>query len=71
MNYKDEDYGYPFRKQEGELIILRLDKNIKSFYVGFIKLNYYNRLDASAHARYPYIKDTQHYEPVLIPYFID
>ncbi|KAA0125951.1 hypothetical protein FY557_19925 [Chryseobacterium sp. SN22] len=71
MGYKEDEYDYSYRKEEKKAIILKLDKKVKSFYVGFIRLRYYNRIDASAHARYPYIKNTDNFEPVLIPSFTD
>ncbi|MBB6332858.1 hypothetical protein HNP24_003861 [Chryseobacterium sediminis] len=71
LNYKYQEYKYNSRKEEGKLISLKLDEKIKSFYVGFIKLRYYNSIDASAHSRYPYIKNTDNYEIVLIPSFIE
>ncbi|WP_143885675.1 hypothetical protein [Chryseobacterium binzhouense] len=70
-NYEEENYNYTFRKEEGNTIILELNEKIKSFYIGFIKLQYYNHTNASAHARYPFIKNTNDYEPILIPYFPD
>jgi hypothetical protein len=70
-NYDEENYNYTFRKEEGNTIILGLNEKIKSFYVGFVKLQYYNHTNATAHARYPFLKDTDNYEPVLIPYFPD
>ncbi len=71
MGYKEDEYEYSFRKEEGKAIILKLNEKIKSFYVSFIKLRYYNHVDASAHARYPYIKNTDEYMPILIPSFTD
>lgn len=71
LNIIEQDYNYNSRKEDGKAIILKLDEKIKSFYIGFIKLHYYNRIDASAHARYPYIKNTDNYELVLIPCFTD
>jgi len=71
MGYKEDEHDYSYRKEEAKTIILKLDKKIKSFYIGFIKLRYYNYIDASAHARYPYIRNTDNYELVLIPSFTD
>ncbi|MCJ8155759.1 hypothetical protein MKJ01_18550 [Chryseobacterium sp. SSA4.19] len=71
LNIIEKDYDYNSRKEEGKTIILKLDEKMKSFYIGFIKLSYYNRVDASAHARYPYIQNTDNYEPVFIPSFTE
>lgn len=71
LNIIEQDYDYNSRKEEGKTIILKLDEKIKSFYVGFIKLRYYNHINASAHSRNPYIKNTDNYEPVLIPSFAE
>lgn len=70
-NYEEENYNYTFRKEKGKAIFLGLNEKIKSFYIGFIKLKYYNHTNASAHKRYPYIKNTDNYVPILIPYFPD
>ncbi len=69
LNYDDADYDYIFRKEEDNIIILKLNEKIKLFYIGFIKLKYYNTINASAHKRYPYLNDTSNFAPVLIPYF--
>jgi hypothetical protein len=71
LNIIEQEYYYISRKEEGKAIILKMDDKIKSFYVGFVKLDYYNRIDASAHSRNPYIKNTDNYEPVLIPSFTE
>lgn len=71
LNIIEEDYDYNSRKEDGKTIILKLNEKVKSFYIGFIRLRYYNRIDASAHARYPFIKNTDNFEPILIPYFTD
>ncbi|MDR3024644.1 hypothetical protein [Chryseobacterium sp.] len=71
MNIIEQEYDYSSKKENGKSIILKLDEKIKSFYIGFIKLRYYNSIDASAHSRYPYIKNTDNYEMVLIPSFIE
>lgn len=68
LGYKEDEYDYSYRKEEGQTIILKLNEKIKSFYVNFIKLSYYNRIDASAHARYPYISDADNYVIVLVPH---
>ncbi|WP_332454811.1 hypothetical protein [Chryseobacterium aquaticum] len=69
VNYDDADYDYIFTTKEGNTIILKLNEKIKLFYVGFIKVKYYNTINASAHKRYPYLNDTSNFAPVLIPYF--
>jgi hypothetical protein len=71
INYKDFDYEYSYRKEEEKTIILKLDDKIRSFFIGFVKLQYYNHINASAHSRTPYIKNTDNYEMVLIPSFIE
>ncbi|HCM33460.1 hypothetical protein [Chryseobacterium sp.] len=71
MGYKEDEYDYVDRKEDGKTIILRLSDKVKSFYISFIKMRYYNYIDASAHARYPYLKDTENFEPILIPCFFD
>ena len=70
-NFSEEDYNYIFRNETGNTITLRLNEKIKSFYIGFIKVKYYNYSKTSAHKRYPYIKNTDNYELVLIPSFTD
>ncbi|WP_284462190.1 hypothetical protein [Chryseobacterium sp.] len=67
LNSKEEDYDYVIRKEINNSIILKLNEKIKSFYVGFIRVEYYNYINTTADKRAPYIKNTEDYVPILIP----
>lgn len=59
--------GYIRREEKGNLIILKLPLDINKFYLGFVKLSFYNKRVISSNNKKAYLKDENNFKPILYP----
>lgn len=49
------------------LTILRLSAEVNRFYLGFVKLNFYNKRSITSNNKKTYLKDSNDFKPILYP----
>lgn len=59
--------SYIKKEEKKNLTILRLPIEVNKFYLGFVKLKFYNKRVISSNNKKTYLKDSNDFEPILYP----